>query len=126
MLFWNWLLDYLKLTAKTASLHDIYQQDCAAIFYDLDDDGLREIIGTHFATDISGRGSCYLYIIKSDSGKFVKYKLISGDFTFDVNKPIEIMDKKSGGYRNIRAKSQRNGRFKYFVFNEDKKLYLEK
>lgn len=126
VLFWNWLLKYTKLTAKTASIHNIYQQDSAAFFYDLDEDGKREIMGTHYASAVSGMGDCFLYILKYDKEKNSKYKLISDDLYFDADMPIEILEEKSGNYHKIRASSQLDDREKIFIFDKRKGLYIEK
>lgn len=126
ILFWNWLLKYTKLTPKTASIHNIYQQDSAAFFYDLDDDGKREILGTHYASAVSGMGNCFLYILKFDKDKSSKYRIISDDLYFDADSPIEILEEKSGNFHKIRVSSQLNDKEKIFVFDKRKGLYLEK
>ena len=126
IIFWNWLLKQTKLTARTAAMHNIYQQDTAAVFYDLDDDGKREILGTHHASAIAGAGDCLLYILKPNETSPSKYKLISDDLYFDVYMPLQILEEKSGGYHKILAVSKADGKQKIFAFDRRKNLYEEK
>ena len=47
IIFWHWLLDYTKLTPQHASLHNIYQCDTSAFFFDLNNDGAKERIAVY-------------------------------------------------------------------------------
>ena len=126
VLFWYWLLNQTRFTPKIAALHNIYQQDTAAVFYDLDDDKTREILGTHYSTAISGMGDCLLYILKFDKDKKSKYRLISDDLYFDINYKIEILSEENNGYKKIRVFSKTQSADRIFSYDKKKNMYVEK
>ena len=126
VLFWNWLLRHIRLSPKNAALHNIYQQDTVAFFYDLDNDGRREIIGTHYASAIAAAGDFLLYILKYDNESKQKYKLISDYLYFDAFLPIEIIEDKTAGYHKIRVVSQNDYSKKIYAFDKRKGIYTEK
>lgn len=125
ILFWNWLMYQTRLTPKTAALHNIYQQDSAAFFYDLDGDGKREILGTHYSSALSGMGDCLLYILKYDEKNPSKYKKISDYIYFDAASPLYILEEKSTQYHKIKVHSADDNNIKYFSFDKRKNLYTE-
>lgn len=126
VLFWNWLLAHTKLTPKNAALHNIYQQDSTAVFYDLNGDGKREILGTHYATATAGMGDCLLYILEYDETKKLKYKKISENLYFDVTLPVEILEDKNAGFSKIKVFSNKDTEYKIFSFDRKKDMYLYK
>lgn len=126
ILLWNWILKYIRLTPKNAALHNIYQNETAAFFFDLDDDGVNEILGTHHSTTISGRGDSLLYIIKYDKNKSSKYKPISKNLYFDADSHIDILEEKSNGYHKIQVSSTHTDKPKILSFDKKKEVYTEK
>lgn len=125
LLFWNWLLYHTKLTPKHAALHNIYQKNSAAFFYDLDNDGIREIIGTHYATSIAGQGNCLLYILKHDEKAKTKYRLISQNLYFDAHKTIQILESKTANYHKIQITKINSNESKVCSFDRKKNYYLQ-
>lgn len=132
LLLWNWLLKYTRLTPQHAASHGIYQKNTHAIFYDLDGDGTREILGTHNATTIAGNGNNLLYILKYDEKEFSKYRRISQKLYFDIHKPIQIYSDETGKYKRIGAKllapNELDAEVKNvtFVFDKRKNSYTTK
>lgn len=125
IIFWHWLLGYTKLTPQHASLHNIFQCDSAAFFFDLDNDGTNEIIGTHYSTSISGEGNCLLYILKYDKSKPKNYQKISNNLYFDIHKPVVITKNIKNNFSQIQA-TDINDNTVYFVFNKRKNYYYLK
>lgn len=126
VLLWNWILKYIKLSPKNAALHNIFQNDTAAFFFDLDDDGINEILGTHHSTTISGRGDSLLYIIKYDNDSKLKYVPISKNLYFDAVSSIKILQEKSNGYHKIQVSSLSTDKNKILSFDKKKEVYTEK
>ena len=122
IIFWHWLLDYTKLTPQHASLHNIYQCDTSAFFFDLNNDGTNEILGTHYSTSITGEGNCLLYILKYDKSKPKNYQKISDNLYFDAHSPIVIIQNNKNNFAQIQA-TDINQNIKYFVFNKRKNYY---
>lgn len=125
LLFWNWLLYYTKFTPKHAALHNIYQKNSTAFFYDLDDDGVKEIIGTHYATSVAGQGNCLLYILKYDEKSKTKYKLISQGLYFDAHKSIAILKDTSANYHKIQITKIDSNETNICSFDRKKNYYLQ-
>ena len=122
---WNWLLKYTGLTAQHAAIHNIYEKNTHAIFYDLDGDGKREILGTHDSTTITGMGNNLLYVLKYDEKSKSKYKKISKDLYFNAHKPLTIFSEEKNKYKKINAYSINNTPVT-FVFDKRKNNYVEK
>lgn len=122
-IFWGWLLKHVRLTPKNAALHDVFEQDAAAVFFDLDDDNTDEIIGTHYASAASGRGNCLLYILKKNKNK---YKKISTDIYFDPSTQVYALRQKTDGYRNIEVYTINNDNAVVYVFSKEKGAYIKK
>ena len=125
LLLWNWLLNYTGLSVQHAAIHNIYEKNTHAIFYDLDGDGVREILGTHDSTTITGMGNNLLYILKYDEKIKSKYKKISRDLYFNAHKPITIFFEEKNKYKKIRAVSIDNTPVT-FVFDKRKNNYVAK
>ena len=125
LLLWNWLLSYTGLSAQHAALHNIYEKNTHAIFYDLDGDRVREILGTHDSTTISGMGNNLLYILKYDEKAKSKYKKISKDLYFNAHKPLSIFYEEKNKYKKIRAVMINNTPIT-FSFDKRKNIYIEK
>lgn len=119
-IFWHWLLKYVKLSPKNAALHNVFEYDSAAVFFDLNDDGIDEIIGTHYASATSGNGDCLLYILKKDNSK---YKKISSDIYFDPTISIYISPQKNNGYYDLQVFSSLTRKTLTYSFNLQKGLY---
>lgn len=116
---------YTKFTPKHAALHNIYQKNSAAFFYDLDDDGTREIIGTHYATSLAGQGNCLLYILKQDEKSKTKYKLISQSLYFDAHKSISILNDTNANYHKIQITKIGTNETKICYFDRKKNYYVQ-
>lgn len=124
-IYWNWLLRYVKLSRVNAALHNVYQKDAKAVFCDLNDDGVDEILGTHFASAKNANGEWLLYVLQKD--KNGRYREITGEpVYFDAIHPICIMTKKTGEYRNIQVFNELSDKSVIFVFNPEKGLYFKK
>lgn len=126
VLLWNWILKHIKLCSKNAAIHKIYQNDTAGFFYDLNEDGTREILGTHYATSLSGMGDCLLYILKFNTEEDKKYSLISKDLYFDAQNNINILQEKTDGYHNIMVSSINSEKPIVLTYDKSKKSYVEK
>ncbi len=126
VLLWNWILGHIKLCPKNAAIHKIYQNDTAGFFYDLNEDGTREILGTHYATSLSGMGNCLLYILKYNPNENLKYNLISKDLYFDAQNDINILQEKTDGYHDIMVSSLNSEKPIVLTYDKSKKSYVEK
>lgn len=126
LILWDWLLKYTGLSAHHAAIHNIYEKNTHAIFYDLDGDGTKEILGTHDSTAITGEGNSLLYILKYDEKSKSKYKKISDDLYFDSHRPISIFAEENGRYKKIKAFSVLNNKVVSFAFDKRKNSYVEK
>lgn len=123
--YWDWLLRYVKLSRANAALHNVYQKDAKAVFFDLNDDGIDEILGTHFSSAKNTNGEWLLYVLQKD--KNGKYKEITGEpVYFDAIHPVCIMAKKTGEYHNIQVFNELSDKSVIFVFHPEKGLYFKK
>lgn len=122
-IFWHWLLKHVRLSQKNAAVHNVFEEDSTAIFFDLNDDGTDEIIGTHYASAAAGNGDCLLYILKKDKDK---YKKISSEIYFDPSVNIYALRQKTDGWRNIQVFSVTQDKPVVYVFNKKNNLYERK
>lgn len=119
-IFWHWLLKHVRLSSKNAALHNVFEDGSAAVFFDLNDDGIDEIVGTHFASAAAGNGDCMLYILQKDKDK---YKKISSGIYFDPSVNIYAQRKKTDGYRNLQVFPVTGGKPVIYSFNKKSGLY---
>lgn len=119
-LFWDWLLEHVRLTAKQAILHGVFRDDAAAVFYDLTGSGENEIIGTHYATMSVGNGDSLLYILENKNGK---YKRISDSIYFDPSTQVYALEHKTDGYRDILVESLFSKKPVIYAYDKDKGMY---
>lgn len=130
-ILWDYILKTTQLNEKIAAIHKIYKEDSKAVFFDLDDDGKDEIIGTHLASRTSAVGlglhlgvkNSSMYVLKKDGDS---YKEIGGDLYFNSHRPIRILNKKNDGYRIIQVYGNENPEAVDFVFDKKKGRYIDK
>lgn len=121
---WEFILSDIKLSEKNAKLHEIYESDSRAVFYDLDDDGVSEIVGTHYATGSRRMGYNIMYILKKQ--KNGKYKDIGYRMFFAPNSPIFILNTKTKGFHDLRCYNSKSDLDSVFVFSKNIGKYVEK
>lgn len=122
-IYWAWLLEEIQLSVKNAELHNIYEKDSCAIFYDLNNDGEDEIIATHYNTAKRGNGQCLLFILQKIGDK---YRKISSNIYFDVFSPIFVFKEKTNEYKNIEIKTLTDDKYEIVIYDKNKKRYLIK
>ena len=119
-IFWEWLLSYVKLTPAHAALHDVFKKDSLAVFVDLDDDGVDEILATHLASVKHSDADCLLYILKWQNNKYIK---ISSQMFFDLKQPVIVLKHKTAQYRDIQVFSQNKHKQQIWIYDLGTKLY---
>ena len=121
---WKFILSETKLSERNAELHNIYEEDCRAVFYDLDDDGQQEIIGTHYATGARRLGYNIMYILKKDSSGV--YQNIAYRIFFAPNSPIFVLKSKTKGFHDLRCYNSKSEMDSVFVFSKNIEMYVDK
>lgn len=122
-IYWRWLLKKVQLNPINAGLHGVYQRDSAAVFFDLDGDGVDEILATHYSTASSGMGECLLYILKKSNDR---YKEISQKIYFNPAIPVYILPQKTNGFRDIEVNNLLESHSHIWVYDKKKELYIKK
>lgn len=121
---WHYILSEIKLSEKLANLHNIYESDCKAIFYDLDDDGEDEILGTHYATGSRNLGYNILYILKKQ--KNGNYDDLGYRIFFASNSPVFILKNKTKGFHDLRCYNGKTELDSVFVYSKSIDKYVDK
>ena len=121
---WEYILSEIRLSEKNANLHNIYEKDCKAVFYDLNDDGTDEIIGTHYATGSRNLGYNIMYILKKE--KNGTYNDIGYRIFFAPNSPVFILKSKTKGFHDLRCFNSKTDLDSIFVYSKDIGKYVEK
>lgn len=118
-------MQHIRLSESHAAIHNIFNKDCVAVFYDINSDGVDEILGTHYASALNGNGECLLYVLqKVGDGE---YKEITGEEVyFNVQKPICILLKQRDGYKNFQVYSDSKNDDITYSYNHSKHLYFKK
>ncbi len=122
-ILWRYILKSTKLTEKTAEFHNIYKKDCAAVFYDLDDDGVDEIIGTHHSSASRHPGSGILYILKKEK---TGYDEIGYRILFSESSPIYVLEDKTKGFHNLKCQQKGSALDSVFIYSKNIDKYVLK
>ncbi len=107
---WNYILHETRLSEKNAYLHGIHKEDIAAMFYDLDNDGIPEILGTHYSSRFSGSGNFFMYILKKTPDGYID---LANTIYYNGDSKIKILDNMTNGYHDILIYEEEKNSRKY-------------
>lgn len=122
-ILWKYLLKTTRLTEKTAEFHNIYKKDCVAVFYDLDDDGVSEVVGTHYASETRNVGHNIIYILKK--GK-KGYEDICYRIFLCQNSPIYVLKNKTEGFHDLELREKCSNTVLIYVYSKNINRYINK
>lgn len=120
---WRFILSETKLSVENANLHKIYASDCRGVFYDLDDDGVDEIIGTHYATGPKSLGYNIMYILKRKENN--NYEKISFRVYFTPNKPVFILKSKTKEFHDLKCYNGKTEKDTTVVYSKSINKYVD-
>lgn len=114
-IFWYYLFTNYSLTKSGAQ--EPFEKDGTSVFlFDLDDDGVDEIIGTNWAGYFWGQESGAVFILKKNKDSYIEFCVIDVDTLF---RNIYILKSKTNNYHDLMIEDKDGNKkmLKYFDWN---------